>query len=334
MNRRTLIILVALLVFIIAGAATRGFGLFGTRHEASLTLYGNVDIREVDMAFRLPGRIIDIPVEEGQKVRKGTLLASLDAAPIQDRLYAAEASTAQAEALLDKARNGSRSQEIAQGRAAVAAAQAARDAAAAEYKRRQSLVEEGAISHALWDQTVAALHQSEAQLTQAKQSLSLLEEGTRKEDVTAARAQLAAAQAQRAAAGTDLRDTRLIAPTDGTIVTRAMEPGAMAAAGQTVMTIAIAQPMRVRAYVSETSLSRISPGMKVQVRSDGNGKTYDGTIGYISPRAEFTPKSVETEELRADLVYRLRIIVTNPDDALRQGQPVTINVPDARPAKR
>jgi len=334
MNRRTLILLVALLLFLIAAAATRGFGLFGNRDDGPLTLYGNVDIREVDMAFRLPGRVTAIPVEEGQKVRAGALLAALDAAPVQDRLDAAAASAAQAEALLDKARNGSRAQEVAQGRAALVAAQAARDAAAAEYKRRQSLVEEGAVSRALWDQTVATLRQSEAQLAQAKQSLSLLEEGARKEDVAAARAQLAAAQAQRAAAGTDLRDTRLIAPSDGTIVTRAMEPGAMAAAGQTVVTIALARPMRVRAYVSEASLSRISPGMKVQVRIDGNDRAYDGSIGYISPRAEFTPKSVETEELRADLVYRLRIIVANPDDALRQGQPVTISVPDARPARR
>jgi HlyD family secretion protein len=101
-----------------------------------------------------------------------------------------------------------------------------------------------------------------------------------------------------------------------------------------VLTLSIDRPLRVRAYVDESALSRISPGMAVQVTADGNPKAYRGTIGYISPRSEFTPKSVETESLRTDLVYRLRIIVTDPDDALRQGQPVTVRVPGARPAHR
>ena len=88
----------------------------------------------------------------------------------------------------------------------------------------------------------------------------------------------------------------------------------------------------MRAYVAQTDMARINPGMKVEVTADGNPKTYQGTIGYISPRAEFTPKSVETEDLRTDLVYRLRIVVDNPDEALRQGQPVTVTIPAARPA--
>ena len=101
--------------------------------------------------------------------------------------------------------------------------------------------------------------------------------------------------------------------------------------GETVFTLTIDRPLRVRAYVAEPDLVRIRPGMKVLVSADGTSKTYHGSIGYISPQAEFTPKSVETESLRTDLVYRLRIIVTDPDDKLRQGQPVTVTVPDAPP---
>jgi HlyD family secretion protein len=92
--------------------------------------------------------------------------------------------------------------------------------------------------------------------------------------------------------------------------------------------------MRVRAYVDAIDLSRISPGMKVEVTADGVAKTYHGTIGYISPTAEFTPKTVQTRELRTDLVYRIRLIVDDPDNALRQGQPVTVRVPGARPAEK
>ena len=141
------------------------------------------------------------------------------------------------------------------------------------------------------------------------------------------------AKAQRSGAEVDLSDTRLFARSDGTVITRAQEPGAIVQPGATILTLSISKPMRVRAYIGEPDLTRISPGMAVEVMVDGNLRTYKGTIGYISPQAEFTPKSVETQDLRTDLVYRLRIIVTDPDDALRQGQPVTVRVPDARSSK-
>jgi HlyD family secretion protein len=101
-----------------------------------------------------------------------------------------------------------------------------------------------------------------------------------------------------------------------------------------VFVLTIDRPMRVRAYVGEEDLGRIAPGMAVLVSTDGNPKTYHGTIGFVSPAAEFTPKTVQTQELRTQLVYRLRVIVSDPDERLRQGQPVTVAVPDAhRPAK-
>jgi HlyD family secretion protein len=162
--------------------------------------------------------------------------------------------------------------------------------------------------------------------------LSLQRAGARREDIEAAAAQRATAIAQRDKARTDLADATILAPAEGTILTRAREPGAIALAGETILVVTIDRPMRVRAYVDEADLSRISPGMEVLVTADGNPRTYHGTIGFISPTAEFTPKTVQTESLRTDLVYRLRVIVSDPDDALRQGQPVTVAVPAARPA--
>jgi HlyD family secretion protein len=114
-------------------------------------------------------------------------------------------------------------------------------------------------------------------------------------------------------------------------LTRAREPGAIALAGETLFVLTIDRPMRVRAYVAESDLGRISAGMAVAVTTDGNAKPYHGTIGFIAPTAEFTPKTVQTESLRADLVYRLRIIVTDPDDRMSQGQPVSVAVPGAHP---
>lgn len=331
MNRRRIAIIVVVVALAIAAIATNGFGLFRARADNGLTLNGNVDIREVDLGFRVSGRITRIAVEEGAKVKAGELLATLDTATLDSRIAQADARVAQAEAQLAKLRNGNRSQDIAQARARVAAAAALAQDAERDYARRQPLVEPGAISRDLWEQTVAARDKARADLAQAQQALSLLVAGSRREDVEAAAADLRSAVAARQGASTDLSDARLLASVDGTVVTRAREPGAIVQPGETVLTLAIVRPMRVRAYVAEPDLARISPGMKVLVTTDGNPRTYHGSIGYISPRAEFTPKSVETENLRTDLVYQLRIIVSDPDDALRQGQPVSVAVPDARP---
>lgn len=331
MNRRIIVIVAVAAGLILAALLTHGFGLFASSADNQLKLQGNVDIREVEMAFRVNGRIAAIGVEEGQKVKAGQLLATLDTATLDSRIGQADAQLQQAEAQLAKLRNGNRAQDIAQARARVAAAAAVLRNAEQDVARRQALVAPGAISRDIWEQTLADRDRARAQLAEARSALSLLEAGSRREDVAAAQAQVRAAQANRASAATDLGDTRLVAAEAGTIVTRAREPGAIVAPGETVLTISIDRPMRVRAYVAESDLSRISPGMKVLVTADGNPRTYHGSIGYIAPKAEFTPKSVETEDLRTDLVYRVRIIVDDPDDALRQGQPVSIAVPAARP---
>src|SRR5690606_16297467 len=199
-----------------------------------------------------------------------------------------------------KLRSGNRPQDIAQARSRVAAAEAAARNAQADYERRQGLVGPGAISRDQWAQTVADRDRAVAQLAEARQALSLVSEGARRGAIAAAEAQLRAAEAGRRRAGIDLQDTRLVAKSAGTVVTRAREPGAIVQPGETVLTLSIDRPLRVRAYVSEPDLSRIGPGMSVTLTADGNPKSYAGTIGHISPRAEFTPKSVETEDLRTD----------------------------------
>lgn len=333
MNRRRLIAIAALLALVAVAVATRGFGLMGSDRDETLTLYGNVDVREVDLAFRVPGRIDSIAVEEGAKVKRGQRLAALDTASLDAQIARADADVARAEAELARLTNGSRPQEIAQTRAQLAAAQAALVNAERDYARRQPLVEPGAISAAVWAQTVAARDRARAEVAEARQALSLAQDGARAEDIRAAGAQVAAARAARQSASVDRGDGVLTASVDGTVVTRAREPGAIVQPGETVLTLSIDRPLRVRAYVGEPDLSRVRPGMRVTIKADGNPKAYRGTIGYISPRSEFTPKSVETEDLRTDLVYRLRINVEDADDALRQGQPVTVTIPTTAAAE-
>jgi HlyD family secretion protein len=166
-----------------------------------------------------------------------------------------------------------------------------------------------------------------AQLASAQANLDLQNAGWRVEDIEAARAQVDNARANLQSAQLNLSDCQLVAPTDGYIITRALEPGAIVAAGTTAYSMCLYSPVWIRTYIDERDLGRIYPGMKALVFTDTNpNKPYEGQIGFISPIAEFTPKTVETRELRTDLVFRLRVIIQNPDRYLRQGMPVTVKL--------
>ena len=136
----------------------------------------------------------------------------------------------------------------------------------------------------------------------------------------------AAAEAQYSQAQTALADTRLCAPSDGLISARVREAGSMVTSNAPVYTLSLQEPIYVRAYVSQTQLTRVQPGVAVSVKADGNEEWLKGSVGFISPRAEFTPKSVETAALRTDLVYRVRIVLPGGARVLRQGMPVTVRV--------
>src|SRR3546814_2273344 len=167
-----------------------------------------------------------------------------------------------------------------------------------------------------------------AAVVAAREELRLLEEGTRVEDLAVARANLKAAEADLSMARTALEDTQLRAPSDGIILSRVRERGAITSPGDTVYVLSLTRPVWIRTYVPEALLGRIHPGMEVEVVSDSApDRPYRGQIGFVSPVAEFTPKSVETPELRTDLVYRLRVIIGQADDGLRQGMPVTVRLP-------
>ncbi|KAF5885830.1 efflux RND transporter periplasmic adaptor subunit, partial [Rhizobium sp. PEPV16] len=232
------------------------------------------------------------------------------------------------QATLDKLKAGPRPTEIAQARAAYDESIADLRNANLAYDRARQLRPQGTISEASLDQATAARAMAAARSDSANEALKLLLEGSRIEDIAAADAQLKAAQATLASARTSLDDTELRAPNDGVILSRVRENGAIVSPADTVFVLSLTEPVWVRTYVAEPDLGRIHPGMKVAVTSDtAPDKPYEGTIGFISPVAEFTPKSVETPELRTDLVYRLRVVIDKPGPDLRQGMPVTIRFP-------
>lgn len=321
----------AILVAVAIGAAAllgRGT-LYGREDSAVLTLYGNIDVREIDLAFRVPGRIDALRVDEGDKVTAGQVVAELDKRPFRDALATAAARVDIADATVAKAQSGNRVQEIGQAEARLREAQTQVEVARKSFDRRSTLAASGAISRRDLEATDAQYQAAHAQADFARESLSLLRAGARAEDRQAATAQAAAARAERNGARTSVEDATLTTPLAGTVTTRAKEIGAIVRPGETVLTIAIDNPVRVRAYVAGKDLSRIAPGMKVGITADGNRHAYRGRIVQIAANAEFTPRTVQTEDLRTDLVYRVRIVVDRSDGALRQGQPVTITVPVA-----
>ncbi len=300
-------------------------GVFkGNKSSAkTLELQGNVEIREVRLGFKVPGRIAKMLVDEGDKVVSGQLLAKLEPEYFEDAVKQAEAMLEARKAELLKLKNGSRPEEIEQARANTLIAKVAFLNAQKEYLRAKKLVSAGAISQEAFDRAKANRDQAEARLKVAEAKQRLIELGPRKEEIAKAEALLKEAQARLSEARHRLADTKLYSPVNGIIQTRVHEVGDYVNVGEPVYVISITNPVWVRAYVNEIDLSKIRPGMRAIIRTDA-GKTFEGKVGFISPVAEFTPKTVQTKEIRTDLVYRIRIVVHDPKNELRQGMPVTV----------
>jgi HlyD family secretion protein len=298
---------------------------FGTRYNdgEAIVLQGNIDVRQVNLAFRVGGRIAEMKVDEGDRIEPGNFLAALDKSYFADDVRLARARFAAQTAVVARLVNGTRPEEVSQARATVAEREASVVLAKATLGRQADLAGKGISPHQKHDEATATLDRAEAALKSAQETLKLAEIGPRREDVDAAKAQLEAENATLAQAERRLADAELAAPAGGVVLTRVREPGAIVAAGETVYAVTITSPVWVRTYVGEPELGRVRPGLPVEVSTDG-GKRYRGQIGFISPVAEFTPKSVETRELRTSLVYRVRVVVEGETDGLLQGMPVTV----------
>ena len=282
LSKRARIFLAVLVVLAFGGGG--GFYLFRMRPQAvdTLTLYGNVDIREVQLAFKSSGQIATMRVQEGAVVKKGELLATLD-----DTRYAA--ALAQAKATLKAARVTCENDE-------------------ANYRRLAALA--------------------------TTNSASIKERDDAKAKFEAARATCEAATAAVALAQRKFDDTRLYAPSDGAVENRILQPGDMASPSTPVFTIALQSPLWVRTYVPEREVGRVRLGLTATISTDSYpGRVYHGWIGFISPAAEFTPKTVETPELRTALVYQMRVYVCDAQGELRLGIPATVHIDLSQPPR-
>lgn len=324
---KTAIIMIAVLAMFGLGGGWLYLHRGRTGEANVLTLYGDVDIREAQPAFNDSDHISAMLVQEGSVVKRGDLLATLD-----DRRYAAQ--LAQAKALMDNQRQtlarlvaGSRPEEIAQAKATMDALEATYRNNEVEYGRAAALATTSSGSIQNRDNAKAAWDSARQQYEAAKQAYILAVKGPREEDIAAARASLEAYEAAVALAQRQFDDTKLYAQSDGVVEDRILEPGDMASPSTPVFTIALPSPLWVRAYVPESQLGRIRLGMEASIRTDSfPDRVYHGWIGYVSPTAEFTPKTVETPELRTALVYQARVYVCDARGELRLGMPATVHI--------
>lgn len=293
-------------------------------------LHGNVDIRQIALAFDGSGRVAELRVEEGGRVHAGDVLAVLDTRTLALQAEQAQAQIGVQQQALQRLRNGARPQEIAQAKSRVTAAQSDAAQAAQDLQRLQGIAantQGRGVSAQDLDRAKSHLQVAEAKLTDQREALRLTELGPRAEDVAGAEAQLKAAQAQLALLQHQIAQGQLKAPADAVVRSRLLEPGDMATPQKPVFALALTQPKWVRVYVGEPDLGRVKPGMQARVTTDGApGQSIAGKVGYISSVAEFTPKSVQTEELRTSLLYELRVRVDDPEDVLRLGQPATVHL--------
>lgn len=325
MKKRIVIVLVLLLG--IGGGYWYMSDSHSHQDNGKIKLYGNVDIRQVNLAFQVSGQIEKIGVQEGSSVKAGQQLACVDKTRYQAQLDLAQGQMNALQAQLDKMLAGNRPEDIDQAKNRYLASKAEAEQAAKTYRRLKTLLPKKLASQDDVDLAQAKANAASHTEAAAKNAWVVAKLGARKEDIAQVKAQIAQAQAQVTLAQKNLTDAELISPVNGIIRDRVLEPGDIAQPQQTVMTLALQNPKWVRAYVSEKQLGKVKLGLPATITTDSYpNKTYKGWVGYLSPVAEFTPKTVQTEDLRTQLVYQVRIYTCDTSGELRLGMPATVQI--------
>ncbi|ABC78715.1 efflux RND transporter periplasmic adaptor subunit [Syntrophus aciditrophicus] len=297
------------------------------REEGAMKLSGNIEVTEMNLSFKRPGKITLLLTEEGQSVKKGDKLAELDAEELGNQLRQYQAQVYESGFRLEELLAGSRPQEIEQARAAVGQAKAELVKAKADFDRAEELYANGAIAAEERDALRRAYLVTVAQLKRSTEALSLVREGPRREEIQAIRMRLQQAKAALAASENRLRDSYLFAPSNGVVLKKTAELGETLATGVPVYKIGdVANPW-VKVYIKEDKLGLVKLGQSASVTTDSYpGKVYKGAVTYIASEAEFTPKNVQTEEERVKLVFGLKVSVENPAGELKPGMPADVRI--------
>jgi HlyD family secretion protein len=315
-----IIVLIGVAVFLISR-----FG--GKQEQGVLTVSGNVEVTEVNMGFKTSGRIVELLIEEGQKVKKGDKLAILDSAELESQVAQHRAYLSETMVRLQELKAGSRPQEIEQATANVKYAEAELIKAKKDHERAEVLYKNGAISAQQMDTAKKVYDTAVSQHKKALEALSLVKEGPRKEEIRAAENRVHQAGAALKAFEERLKDTVIYAPVSGVILRKNIEHGETVASGIPVYTIGDLENPWIKVYVKEDKLGLVKLGQKAEITTDSYPeKKYEGTVTYISSEAEFTPKNVQTQEERVKLVFGVKVSVKNINDELKPGMPADVRI--------
>lgn len=321
MNRRKAILGVGIVLVVVAG--TIGYLRFrGKEADGLVRVSGNIEVTDVDVGFRIPGRVRERMVSEGMLVARGQVVARLDIDDLAQEVRLKEAERKAADATLRELLAGSRSQEIEVARATVARAQAEADRLGLDFERGSALYSREAISAREYEGAKAADEVARARLAEAREVLLLVEEGPRKETIEQARARLD--QARQALELAKIRSGygTIVSPLAGVVLSENVEAGGYVASGTPVVTVGDLSNVWLRAYIEETDLGRVKVGQAASVTTDTYpDKAYSGRVTFIAPQAEFTPKNVQTQKERVKLVYRIKVDIPNPEMELKPGMP-------------
>jgi membrane fusion protein YbhG len=316
---------ILIVVLVLAVVLALGFWLYwGTEksdHDV-LHLSGHIEATETDLGFKVPGKITAIYFQEGDEIKAGQVVARLEDHDLLEEVKQAQARLETARANLAKMESGYRPQEVREAQAAVAEAQADYDDKAKDFYRKQNLFERQTVSASTRDKAEAAYLMAKEARRRARETYDLRKSGYRQEDIDAARADFRQAQAALQLAQTRLGYATITCPVNAVVLARPVEPGHVTAVGATVLTVGDLDNAYFEGYIPETDLARVRYGQRAEVTTDTYpGKRYPAWVSYISAKAEFTPKSVETYKERVTLVYRTKIRVENQSHELKPGMP-------------
>jgi len=325
--KKARIVMVIMVLAAVAGGWYLVRGRMAARATQALFVSGTIELTEVQASFKQPARMASRPVDEGDSVTTGQVLAQLDLSDLVIEQATRSSEVWAARAVLDELEHGSRPDEIEQARAALVRAEADVVQLRAEYARQQNLVNQNLVSPSEYDKAKSAHEIGAARVREARAVLALLEQGPRIERIEQARAALARVTHQLDAVAQRLADAVLRAPFSGVVLSKNAEPGEYISAGTPVVALANMNEVWLRAYVSETDLGRIKLGQQASVTTDTYpDKQYQGRITFISSETEFTPKTVQTAKERVKLVYRIKITMPNLAWELKPGMPADARI--------
>ena len=295
--------------------------------EDVLRLSGNIEAHESLVSFKVTGRIIALPVDEGMTLKSGDLLARLDNDDYRQQVAEDESAIRVRDRQLALGLAGSRTQDIEAAKLAVLDAQADLDQKKKDYARYQALYEKDEIPGQTRDLAATNVTRAQATYDRAQQIYNELVEGTRKEELAVEHSNVHQADQNLKMSRIRLMYTVLRAPFNGVVLVRQAELGEVVSPGTPIVTLGDLDHLWVRVYVPETDLGKVHWGQAVDVHTDSfPDKTYPGRVSFISSEAEFTPKSVQTEKERVTLVYRVKVDLENPHYELKPGMPADVAI--------